>query len=67
MNELTQIRGSVQGVIVGGGGCYVQGECLSGGVSVRETPLYRDPPHGEERAISILLECFLVVDYLLSR
>ena len=38
----------------------VQGESLSKGVSVRETPLDKGPLYGNERAIRILLEGILV-------
>ena len=39
-------------------GC-LSGGSLSGGVSVRETPLDRKPPYGNERVVHILLECIL--------
>ena len=42
------------GVICLPRGVYVQG------VSLTETPLDRDPPHGKERVVYILLECILV-------
>ena len=36
------------------------------GVSVRETPPDREPPNGEEWAVCILLECFLVGSYIVD-
>ena len=48
-----------------GGGVFLSRRGgLSGGASVRETPLDRDPPpvYGKELAVRILLECILVVN-----
>ena len=49
-----------RGVSAQGGLCSGGGLC-PGGVSVRETPKY-----GNERAVRILLECILVVYYLVQ-
>ena len=56
----------VTGVCLSTGGGLSLGEeglhpggSLSMGVSVRETPLDRDPPYGNERAVRTLLECIL--------
>ena len=47
-----------------GVGIYVQGVSLSRGLSVWDTPRQR-PMYGKERAIHILLEFFLISDYIL--
>ena len=44
----------------GGGVCVQEQGSLSRRVSVKENPQDRDLPDGNERAVSILLECILV-------
>ena len=49
-----------EGGLCPGRGVSVQGEALSGRVSVWGVSIREIPPYGNERALRILLECILV-------